>query len=130
MKKPMYHPLPNGQFFNEDLLSIMINLSKKSKELFNELRNVNLELNIVTLADIDKLSKNEQASLNKSLRQLKKINLFRKVIPFELYNSELNKVTHLPEKYTYMINPHLLKPWKFSLATQIWDLINPITQKE
>lgn len=125
MKKRIYHALPDGQYFHDGLITIFGRLSKASKHLFNNLRHINLALNIITIDDYDEFSESKKRSFHRALQQLKKEKLVREVKSFEMLEDDSYIIEHKFPKHTYMLNPYLLRPLKHQLASKIWDLIDP-----
>jgi hypothetical protein len=42
---------------------------------------------------------------------------------------EMRNILYHPLRYTYMINPRLIIPWKYEMAKQIWDLLKAAKEK-
>lgn len=115
-----------------DIFDRLLVVSKKAAHLWNELKeNSDKDTNIVVMHSFNDLDKSTMGTTYRRLVELKEQDLIRKVIPFELPNEDLPMLKSLPaipEMHSYMINPYLLRPWKYNLAKQIWDLIKPDKQ--
>lgn len=112
-----------------DIFDRLLAVSKKAAQLWNEIKeNSDKDTNIAVMHSFNNLDKSTMGTTYRRLVELKEQNLIRKVIPFELPTEDLPMLKSLPaipEMHSYMINPYLLKPWKYELAKQIWDLIEP-----
>lgn len=110
-----------------DIFDILVTLPKSTIVLFNDIKaSVSDQTGIGVMYSF--IDNPDIRNIYTRLSLLIKADLIRKVIPIENPNSELNELKSnllTPERYTYMINPYLIKPWKYELAKQIWDLIEP-----
>lgn len=117
-----------------DIFDRLLAVSKKAGQLWNEIKeNSDKDTNIAVMHSFNDLDKSTMGTTYRRLVELKEQDLIRKVVPFELPSTDLamlKSIPAIPEMHSYMINPYLLKPWKYELAKQIWDLIEPIKQKE
>ena len=110
-----------------DIFDLILSVPRNTGLLFNEIKErSDPELGIAVMSQFEKYDKSKMGTTYQRLASLQKIGLIRKIIPFELPVEELSQLKTpfiKPEKFSYMINPHLLKPYKHSLASQIWNLL-------
>ena len=110
-----------------DIFDLILSVPRSTGLLFNEIKeNSDPELGIAVMRQFESYDKSKMGTTYQRLAALQKAGLIRKIIPFELPVEELSQLKTpfiAPEKFSYMINPHLLKPYKYSLAVQIWDLL-------
>ena len=111
-----------------DIFDLLLSLPKSTALLFNEIKeNSDKDLGIAVMTMFEDYPKSKMGTTYRRLAKLREINLVKKVVPIELPQDQLsgfkpNSIT--PEKYSYMINPYQLKPWKYELAKEIWERIN------
>jgi hypothetical protein len=138
--KEKYHPYTMIGSLNRkdsrkgkmDIFEILTTLSKAEIILFNDIKsNALSDTGIAVMHHFV-----DHPNIENTYRRLNKLidaNLIRKMISIENPAPEVESLKSnlmTPEKYTYMINPYLIIPWKFNLAKQIWDLIEPIKQQK
>jgi hypothetical protein len=99
-----------------DIFDTLSSLSGKALELFVELKsNMDTDNNLCHYPT-DTWSQSEKVLFRKRRRELIKA----EILKIAKNNDEVRKINpHIP-KQTYMINPYLLKPRKYSHAQEIW----------
>jgi len=118
-----------------DIFKRLTLVSKKEFLLWDEIKEKSdPELGMAVMSrfeDDDNIS-----NLYRRLANLKKAGLIRKVTSFEIPPEEMKfflsggSTIFEPEKFTYMINPELLKPFQYSLAKKIWNQLEEKQNKE
>ena len=112
----------------KDLIDHLTTMAKKELILFNKIKsNRNPDTNIAVMTMFEEYPKSKMGTTYRRLAKLREINLVKKVVPIELPQDQLSGFKAnpiIPEKYSYMINPYQLKPWKYELAKEIWERIN------
>jgi len=118
-----------------DIFEILATLSKAEINLFNEIKsNALSDTGIAVMNSF--IDQPNMENIYRRLNKLIEADLIRKMIPIENPDPEVEELKSdllTPEKYSYMINPYLILPWKFNLAKQIWDLLvilPPIRNKD
>jgi len=113
-----------------DLLDLIISLSKKEQELFNEIKNnSDRNLRIASMDHWENLDKSVQGILYQRLVTIKAVGLIRKIypmaIPKEMHDSALTarivNILTKPGKFSFIINPNYIKAFEVNSAKAIWN---------
>lgn len=107
-----------------DIFDIVISLSKKEQELWNEIRErSDSEFGLSVMSHFEDYNKTQMNMLYRRLSSLKAAGLVLKVIPFDPLRTPLaveKPKSVIPKKHSYMINPEHIKPFQYSAAQHIW----------
>lgn len=118
----------NTRIYKMDIFDIVLSLSKKEQELWNEIRErSDPEYGLAVMDHFESYNKTQMNMLYRRLSSLKAADLVRKVIPFENIQSPLaieKPRPIIPKKHSYMINPEHIKPYQYSAAKYIWNQLN------
>lgn len=118
--------------FKMDLLKILTTISKSELILFEEIKsNCLSDTGIAVMSQFEDHPNME--NIYRRINKLIEANLIRKMIPIENPEPEIEELKSnllTPERYTYMINPDLIIPWKYTLSKKVWELIDPVKEKE
>ena len=120
MAAPFKHK--NARRTEMDLIEILITLPKAAIIIFNDLKNNRCpNQNIVTMGEWEALDAGKLRPIYRYLNDLVKAGLIVKVIA-------IREVLGKPPKFTYMINPYIIKPWEYNKAKETWKLLggNPL----
>lgn len=113
--------------FQMDLIKMLTMISKSELILFEEIKsNCLSDTGIAVMSQFEDHPNME--NIYRRINKLIEVGLIRKMIPIENPEPEIEELKSdllTPERYTYMINPELIIPWKYTLSMQIWDLIEP-----
>lgn len=114
--------------FQMDLITILTTISKAELILFEEIKsNCLSDTGIAVMSCFESVPNIE--NIYRRINKLIEANLIRKMIQIENPDPEIEDLKSnllTPERYTYMINPDLIIPWKYDLSKKVWDLIEPV----
>jgi len=113
--------------FQMDLITILTTISKAELILFEEIKSNCLSDTGIAVMNCFEDTPNIE-NIYRRINKLIAANLIRKMIQIENPDPEIEELKSnllTPERYTYMINPDLIIPWRYELAKKIWDLIAP-----
>jgi len=114
-----------------DLFDLFDTVSKSERHLFTEIKNASLSrTNIAVMTNF--MEHQNMSNIYLRLKHLIEANLIMKVIPIKITDpeqDEMRNILYRPQRYTYMINPRLIIPWKYEMAKQIWDLLKAAKEK-
>lgn len=115
----------NTRKYYMDIFDIVISLSKKEQELWNEIREKSdPEFGLSVMEHFEDYNKTQMNMLYRRLSSLRSAGLIRKVIPFENIQTPLaveKPRPVIPKKHSYMINPEHIKPYQYAAAKYIWE---------
>ena len=112
----------NSKRKSMDLLDKLLVVSKAAEQVFRDLvYNMNDSDNLVTMEEWKSIGASKMRSIYRRLVELQETELILKV-------KHINKETAVPPKFTYMINPYIIKPWEYNKAKETWKLLggNPL----
>jgi hypothetical protein len=122
---------PESRSFFMDFIDILNTVSKSELNLFTEIKNTaSNQIGIAVMADF--ADHQDIKNINTRLRHLIAANLIMKVVAIKITTpgqDEMRNILYHPLRYTYMINPYLIIPWKYEMAKQIWNLLKAAKEK-
>ena len=108
----MMGPINKGR----DLIDCIVGLNRGPRYLFQELKEMMcLNNNIAVMTHWKELPENKKRMIKLHCTELKKAELILKVTAI----GNLPK----PKPFTYMINPHLIKPEDYAGASLLWETL-------
>jgi len=122
-----------------DAYDIVISLSKKEQEIFQEIKNFSdRDLRIAAMDHWEDLDKSIQGALYQRLAHIKEVGLIRKIhkmpIPKGMQDKALTaRVVNLltnPGKFTFIINPAIIMGFEVNSARAIWNQLEEKQNKE
>lgn len=115
MAAPFKHK--NARRSEMDLIEILITIPKAAMILFNDLKNNRCpNQNIVTMSEWETLDPGKLRPIYRYLSDLTKAGLIVKI-------RAIGETLEKPAKFTYMINPYIIKPWEYTKACKAWELL-------
>ena len=116
-----------------DIFDIIILLSKKEQLVFQEIKNhSDRNLRIAAMDHWENLDKSLQGTLYQRLAHIKEVGLIRKIhaisIPKDMQDKAITaRIVNLltnPGKFTFIINPELIKGFEINSARAIWNQLD------
>jgi len=100
-----------------DIFDRINTLSKAAINIFTEIKlKTDDDTGIAVMSEWADLPSGQRRVLNRRLTELRNIDLVLKIRALKE-----NKTAF--EKYSYMINPHLMKPYQYTTAKELWKAV-------
>ena len=117
-----------------DIFDRLAVISKSATILFNDIKlKSDPKLGIAVMEVFENYDKVKMRSTYKRLSELRKIDLIQKIKKVRIKDpniQDLDTLTIPTEKHSYMINPHLLKPKKYTYASSLWEALKKADGKQ
>jgi hypothetical protein len=99
-----------------DIFDKLNTVSKSALNVFNQIKlNLNAQIGIATMPEWADYNPTQRRELNRRLTELREADIVIKLRPIP----ELLK----PAKFSYMVNPYLMIPWKYTEAKKLWKAV-------